>query len=821
MRLIESLSRHVTAKTRLAIGLVGLVTSSLLLAMLIGLIPDERPGLLRGRARLSEAIAVYTSALMQRGDQAQIEATLAALVQHNPEIVSAGVRDLKGNLQIEIGPHTQQWQTSGDGHSTATSVHVPIFKSQHEKWGNVEIGFLPLEEDVSGWTAFLHQRRVQLAIFVSSTCFMMFYFYLSKMLQHLDPSQAVPTRVRSALDTLAEGLLVLDRKERIVLANSSFAEVVGCSADKLLGRTASQFAWSRDDHSPLRSMPWQIALEQKAPVANSLLNLIDGEGVKRTFIVNCSPVLGGDGQYRGVLASFDDVTSLEQKKIELREASERADAANQAKTAFLANMSHEIRTPMNAILGFADVLRRGYADSAEEQQRHLSTIHSSGKHLLSLINDILDLSKVESGKFQVESLPVPIHDVLSELINVLSAGAADKGLSVTYHSEGPIPETIQTDPTRVRQIITNLVGNAIKFTETGSVTVIARLLEDATPPLLEIDVVDTGIGMDAAAAERVFEPFAQADGSITRRFGGTGLGLTISRRFAEALGGGLTASSVPGQGSTFRLRITTGPIAGIARIDSEEAAARRRIHTPTAIATQPQRLSGHILLVDDGESNRQLVQLVLSRAGLTLDTAVNGEEACLMATSLEYDAILMDMQMPVMDGYTATRTLRSRGFNAPIIALTGNAMKGEEEKCLAAGCSAFLSKPIDIDLLLDTVRHALPLTAVSPPNSDTAAHPSLVDSRRAAAGSQAAGVNTSRTSTPKAASRPRIVSSLPMDDADFRAIVSSFGARLREQLDRMHAALEILDYQALAGLAHWLLGAGGTVGFAEFTQPAL
>ena len=395
----------------------------------------------------------------------------------------------------------------------------------------------------------------------------------------------MPGHVRSALDTLAEGLLVIDGRDRIVLANEAFATMVGKSPDKLLGHAgiAPALGPRKGKRTSRCVLPWTIALREKTAKTNIMLRLQTVGGVLRTFIVNSSPVLGSKGQYRGVLASFDDVTDLEEKERELRKAVESADAANRTKSEFLANMSHEIRTPMNSILGFTDILRRGFAADEQTRQHYLDTIHSSGKHLLELINDILDLSKIEAGRLEVERRACSPCELISELVTMFTAPAQNRGICLEFTTAGPVPETILTDPTRLRQIVANLVGNAIKFTETGGVKIVARLLPNPEKPQLAIDVIDTGIGISPEGLGKIFNPFVQADSTVTRRFGGTGLGLTISRRFAAALGGELTVASELGRGSTFTVTLDTGPLDGIRLLDAPQA------QTSSAAVRQPVR----------------------------------------------------------------------------------------------------------------------------------------------------------------------------------------------------------------------------------------
>jgi len=572
-------------------------------------------------------------------------------------------------------------------------------------------------------------------------------------------------------------------------------------------------------------------------------------------MVNCSAIGGQQGRPRGALISLDDVTWLQEHKIELRKAKDEADSANRAKSEFLANMSHEIRTPMNAILGFTDVLRRGLAENEQQRQEHLDTIHSSGTFLLELINDTLDLSKIEAGRLEVEKVSLSVHRIIVDVVEVLSVRARERGITLECGTLGAIPETIQSDPTRLRQIITNLVGNAIKFTKHGGVKVVARLVEDGKSPKLAISVSDTGIGIAAGQLESIFDPFVQADSTTTRRFGGTGLGLAISRRLAEALGGGLTVRSELGKGSIFTFTVDTGPLGGIERLDFEQYRQRRKQTSQSRQAVPQELPPARILVVDDAEVNRELFRLMLERAGTQVEMATNGQEAVEMATIEDYDLILMDMQMPVLDGYTATKRLRHHGVTQPIIALTANAMRDDEEKCRAAGCSGFLPKPIDLDALLRTVAKELGSVQDSdrpgsnrdkelsntrpkreraeidngpkrergkadhspspaPENVPPSDRPSAVADRSQPP--RPTGQCLSLLTSPQA----RQQWGMPEDDAEFRRIIGRFVATVQEQLTEMHQAWHRKDYGTLSELAHSIKGTGGMVGFHEFTAPA-
>jgi len=435
-----------------------------------------------------------------------------------------------------------------------------------------------------------------------------------------------------------------------------------------------------------------------------------------------SPVFDAQGNIVYYVAVKDDITdrkrderqiqdyakALENSNAELERLNQSVEAANRAKSEFLANMSHEIRTPMTAILGFSEVLLGNLHE--EGNVSAANTIKRNGEYLLELINDILDLSKIEAGKLEVERIACSPGKVVDEVASLMRVRAEAKGLPLQVEYAGGIPETIVSDPIRLRQILINLVGNAIKFTEKGSVRLVVRLLHDATkPPCLQFDVIDTGIGMTREQASKLFQPFTQADASTSRKFGGTGLGLTISRRLAEILGGGITITSNPGKGSTFSVTVETGPLDGVAILENAgQTAAESRQEVPASSATPAVELYCRILLAEDGPDNQRLISFVLTKAGADVTLAPNGQiaydEALAASEAGEpFDVILMDMQMPIMDGYTATAKLREANYTGPIIALTANAMAGDEEKCREAGCDDYATKPINRATLFDTI----------------------------------------------------------------------------------------------------------------------
>lgn len=407
--------------------------------------------------------------------------------------------------------------------------------------------------------------------------------------------------------------------------------------------------------------------------------------------------------------------SAELYNQELYEANEVAQSATRSKSEFLANMSHELRTPMTAILGYADILSEqgSSRQASQEELQAIETIRRNGKHLLTIVNDILDISKIEAGKMSVDQIAFSPWQIVSDVASLMRPKAINDNLQFSVESIGPIPATIQSDPVRLRQILLNLAGNALKFTETGGVRVIVKLADaiDGSNPRLRFEIIDTGIGMTHEQIANLFQSFSQADTTMTRRFGGTGLGLMISRRLTQMLGGDIVVASTPGEGSSFAVTIETGSLQGVEmlhQVDEADMAHRELNGQPTTAM----RLNGRILLAEDGPDNQRLISFILRKAGAEVTVAENGRIAYEMAiaaaqTDEPFDVILMDMQMPELDGYGATRLLRSEGFNRPIIALTAHALAGEREKCLKAGCDDFANKPIDKSKLFGMISRYL------------------------------------------------------------------------------------------------------------------
>ena len=407
---------------------------------------------------------------------------------------------------------------------------------------------------------------------------------------------------------------------------------------------------------------------------------------------------------------------VQELRRELRRVKREADAASRAKSQFLANMSHEIRTPMAAILGYLDLMIEDGDLSRAPASRieYIRTIRRNSHYLLRILNDILDLSKVESGELDVERIPVPLRQIVDDVATIVRESALEKGLCFEVLYRGLVPERIQTDPTRLRQILTNLLVNAVKFTSEGGVLLSVQLVNASLEtPVLQFTIADTGIGLSPTACSVIFDAFTQADSSTSRRFGGTGLGLAISRQLAQFLGGELRVESMEGVGSSFLLSIDPGSLEGVplTQPTSQDETLVTLGELPTAACVEwlvQHESEARILIVEDGEDNRRLVTFMLQRVGFRTSHAENGEEGVDAALAAHeagepFDVVLMDMQMPVLDGYDATRKLREAKYDRPIIALTAHAMKGDREKCLAVGCDDFVTKPINRRQLVNKI----------------------------------------------------------------------------------------------------------------------
>lgn len=482
------------------------------------------------------------------------------------------------------------------------------------------------------------------------------------------------------VESLADGVAVLDRQNRLTDANAALSRIVG---PVVIGESAAK---------AFAAFPALLAQLDGGPASPAIAAAGDAT---RHYEPAITPLTDRRGRQIGRVVTFQDVTERRQVMAELARARDAAEDLARVKSEFLATVSHEIRTPMNGVIGMTDLLLETGLDP--QQRGFVEIIRSSGSQLRSIIDDILDFSKFDAGHLAVEQVPYDPRRAVRAVMAMLEPEAKAKHLDLTLELDPAVPARCAGDEFRVRQIVTNLIGNAIKFTASGSVAVAIG----ADPPhdgaqRLRLTVADTGIGIPADQIGRLFQPFSQLDASVARRFGGTGLGLAICRGLAELMGGAITADSVPGQGSTFRVEWMVRPLPEAAAVESTLGAP------PPAAAQRPLR----ILVAEDNPVNQVVVGHMLRRLGLDADFARDGEEAMTAVTRTPYDVILMDVQMPNVDGLTATRRIRAAGGRQPrIIAMTANALAGDREVCLAAGMDDYLSKPVDREALNAAFAH--------------------------------------------------------------------------------------------------------------------
>lgn len=577
------------------------------------------------------------------------------------------------------------------------------------------------------------------------------------------------SQLQASFEATAEGIMVADLYGNIVNMNRRFAEMWQLTDDVLASRSETmvieQLLACLNNRAEFSQRLGSL-LDNAQSESEDVLSLTDGR-----YIVCVSKPQFQREHLMGRVFSFRDITAMKHAETNLVAARDAAQQASQVKSQFLSQMSHELRTPLNSIIGFAQLLEMESDGSTREQ---LTTIARTGKHLLSIINEILDLSKIEAGRIEIECIAFSPVQILLDVAALLEMQMREKGLQFTIHYAFPLPSIIHSDPTRFRQVVLNLCTNALKYTERGSIDVHVSCKGES----LAIAIADTGIGISDVQQKRLFTAFGQADASTTRRYGGTGLGLYISDQLVRLLGGAITMESQPGIGSKFQFSIDTGSLDGITMLQSQDDIKPATASNGNA-SFEVIQLEGKVLLAEDGIDNQRLFSAYMGKAGLEVTVVENGSLAVEKALSGDFDLVLMDMQMPVMGGLEATTILRGAAYTKPIVTVTANVMTEDIEQYFAAGCTDYLSKPIDRDKFFQMLAKYLK----------------------------------------PAKSKPTEKKSIERMDF-FKELAQKFMAGLPGTLMKMNEAEKLRDWPALGRIAHTLKGTAGTFGYPHLTELA-
>jgi len=679
--------------------------------------------------------------------------------------------------------------------------------------------------------------------------------------------------LKTIFNTASEGIITISVQGAIEECNEATLKLFQCEENELIG-------------TQLNSLVERVSVgdEEGESHHTRILEMDSLIGTKEVLVAYRPSGTKFYVQFSAAEVKFDDhsvITAIltditEQKAIEkqLHEARLAAESSTAAKSQFLANMSHEIRTPMSAIIGCSDLLLVP-EQTSDDRVDCVSTIRRNADHLLTLINDILDLSKIEADRMTVELIECSPFQIVSDVASLMRVRAHENNIDFDINYDNAVPALIQSDPVRMRQVLINLVGNAIKFTQEGAVKVHVWSELDGDSPTINFRVVDSGIGMSEEQKSRLFRPFTQADYSTTRKFGGTGLGLTISKTLVNLMGGEILVSSVPGLGSCFEFSLPTGSLENVEIIaDLPEVNLEKNADDPVGVEVAT-NVAANVLLAEDGIDNRRLISFHLKKTGCQVTTVENGKLAVDEVTAIakrgeSFDIIFMDMQMPVMDGYQAASKLRESGYRGPICALTAHAINGDREKCINAGCDDYLTKPIDVDKLISVVRKSwsgvskvastAEATSVSTKlvtlettstkaeavvNSDPVVSKPVVpvmelDAPKSVKPSVKAGaaeepikcipepvssqpseevVTSQLSDTNSSAAIEPLISDFA-DDPDMLKIIEMFVDGLSSRIESILTAFEDRNFTTVSGIAHQLKGASGGYGYPSVSELA-
>lgn len=651
-------------------------------------------------------------------------------------------------------------------------------------------------------------------------------------------------RLRTIFNTASEGIVTVNDQGVIESCNQATLQLFDCEESAIVGTLLGALV-DRTDSDEITEENRSLRILDIQSLIGTKQELIAHRPDGSQFYAEFSAAEVKFNDHSVITGIMTDITDRKAFEEELQEARVEAEAATAAKSQFLANMSHEIRTPMSAIIGYSDLLLEPN-QSRDERNSCVDTIRRNADHLLTLINDILDLSKIEADKMTLEQIPCSPCQIVSDVASLMRVRATEKEIDFHINYDSPVPASITSDPVRVRQVLINLVGNSIKFTKKGAVKVHiwSENLEGADPTM-HFRVVDSGIGMNDEQVTRLFRPFTQADYSTTRQFGGTGLGLTICKRLVEAMGGEISVSSVPGLGSSFDFHVPTGSLDGIEIIQEPSETTLEPTLDRNLELGEQDKVEGRVLLAEDGVDNRRLISYHLKKAGCKVTTAENGkiahdEARAAVERGEPFDIIFMDMQMPVMDGYTATSKLKEAGYEYPICALTAHAMNGDREKCLGAGCDDYLTKPINADKLIAAVRQytsrrlgntATADFAASTPENEQIAASAVSESAQASPATpddvtQQTPDETSTVDSAAPKSHTQEESGIqPLisefaNDPDMIEIIEMFIDGLDERIDSIENAFAQGNYSTVAGIAHQMKGAAGGYGYPTLSEMA-